>query len=155
MGHEIRHDGIRPAASHVKAVQDWPLPATKSQACLFLGLAYYYRDHIKDYARLSAPWTAVTGKMDKEAERTPLTITPQMVESFKALKGRLTTFPVLGFSHFRGAKAGKFILDTDFSIDQTAGILSQLQGGREVVIAYGSKKLEKCQKNYPLSLIHI
>ncbi len=30
-----------------------------------------------------------------------------------------------------------------------AGILSQMQDGRETVITYGSKKLNKSQRNYP------
>ena len=74
LGHEIRQDGIRPAESHVSAVQNWPLPQTKSQARAFLGLTNYYRDHILEYARIAAPWTSVIGKTDKEAERTPLTL---------------------------------------------------------------------------------
>ena len=39
-------------------------------------------------------------------------------------------------------------MDTDFSAKQILGILSQVQQGKEVVIAYGSKKLNKCQSNY-------
>ena len=37
----------------------------------------------------------------------------------------------------------------DFSNHQIAGILSQDQGGQEVVIAYGSKKLSKSQRRWP------
>ncbi len=72
-----------------------------------------------------------------------------MKRAFEILKEALTMAPVLGFPYFLGPKAGQFILDTDFCQTQTAGILSQLQRGREVVIAYGSKKLNKSQRNYP------
>ncbi len=44
--------------------------------------------------------------------------------------------------------AGQFILAMDFCQTQTAGILSQIQDGRETVIACGSKKLNKSQRNY-------
>ena len=56
---------------------------------------------------------------------------------------------MLGYPYFSGPKAGRFTLDTDFSSGQIAGILSQEQDGQEVVIAYGSKKLTKSQRNWP------
>ncbi len=92
----------------------------------------------------------MTGKeTDPEKEKGPLTVTPEMKKAFESLKEALTTAPVLGFPYFSGSKAGQFILDTDFCQSQTAGILSQMQKGKEVVIAYGSKKLNKSQRNYP------
>ncbi len=48
-----------------------------------------------------------------------------------------------------GASAGRFILDTYFCAQQIAGVLSQDQEGREVVISYGSKKLNKSQSRWP------
>ncbi len=65
------------------------------------------------------------------------------------LKRALTTAPILGFPYFKGPMAGQFILDTDFCQTQIAGILRQMQDGKETVIAYGSKKLNKSQRNYP------
>ena len=127
LGHELRHDGIRPAGNHVKAIKEWALPTTKSQARAFLGVAGYYRTHIKDYATIAKPWTDVIGKTDKAAERTPLSATDAMRRAFQVLKDRLVTFPVLLFPYFRGPMAGRFILDTD---TQIAGILSQKQGVR-------------------------
>ncbi len=91
----------------------------------------------------------MTGKeADPGKEKGPLTVTPEMRKAFESLKEALTTAPVLGFPYFSGPKAD-FILDTDFCQTQTASILSQLQKGKEVVIAYGSKKLNKSQRNYP------
>ncbi len=58
-------------------------------------------------------------------------------------KGALVSAPVLGFPYFKGPKAGQLILDTDFCQTQTEGILSQVQQGQEVIITYGSKKLNK------------
>ncbi len=110
----------------------------------------YYRQHTKDYAELARPWTDVTGKeADPEKEKGPQTVTPEMRKAFESLKEALTTAPVLRFPYFSGPNAGQFILDTDFCQTQTAGILSQLQKGKEIVIAYGSRKLNKSQRNYP------
>ena len=43
---------------------------------------------------------------------------------------------------------GLYILDTDASDTQVAGILSQIQGDRERVISYGSRSLNKAERNY-------
>jgi hypothetical protein len=149
LGHVLNAKGIRPTDSYIKAVSAWDLPKYKTDARAFLGVTGYYRQHIRDYAAIAAPWTDVIGKTDKPAERTPLKVTKEMEVSFQKLKDALTSAPVLGFPYFKGPQAGQFVLDTDFSKEQVAGVLSQVQGGREVVIAYGSKKLSKSQRNYP------
>ncbi len=150
LGHIVDQHGVRPVDSYVKAVRDWALPKYKTEARAFLGIVGYYRQHIKDFAELARPWTDVTRKeADPEKEKGPLTVTPEMRKAFDSLKEALTTVPILGFPYFSGPKAGQFILDTDFCQTQTAGILSQLQKGKEIVIAYGSKKLNKSQRNYP------
>ena len=149
LGHVLNKDGIRPTDSYIDSVKKWPLPKFKTDARAFLGVVNYYRSHIKDFAQIAKPWTDVTGSGDKELEKKPLAITNDMEMSFEVLKHRLTTAPVLGFPYFKGSKAGKFTLDTDYSRDQVSGILSQEQNGKEVVIAYGSKKLSKTQRNWP------
>ena len=44
--------------------------------------------------------------------------------------------------------AGEFILDVDVSDIGTGGILHQIQEGRERVIAYASRALNKAERNY-------
>ena len=152
LGHKLSEQGLQPTESYKAAVQRVPCPKTKSEARSFLGLVGYYRDSIPDFASLAKPWTSVSGKLQgpegKEAERTPLKVTPEMEASFQELKRRLCEAPVLGFAYFSGPKAGRFTLDTDFRKEQIAGILSQEQEGKEVVIAYGSHALNKAQSNY-------
>ncbi len=87
-------------------------PQTEARA--FLGVTGYYRQHIPDYAKIAQPWTDVIGKTDKDAEKRPLEVTEAMEASFETLKASLVSAPILGFPYFRGPKAGRFILDTDF-----------------------------------------
>ncbi len=150
LSHIVDRHRVRPVDSYVKAVRDWALLKYKTEARAFLGIVRYYRQHIKDYAELARPWTDITGKeANPDKEKRPIVVTAKMRKAFESLKEALTTAPVLGFPYFAGPKAGQFILDTDFCQTQTAGILSQVQRGREVLIAYRCKKLNKSQRNYP------
>ncbi len=149
LGHTINASGIRPMDSYKEAVAKWPLPRLKTEARAFLGLVGYYRDHIPNYAAIAKPWSEITGKTDAAEEKRAIQVTPYMKWAFEELKWRLTNAPVMGFPYFHGPKAGRFTLDTDFSKRQISGILSQEQDGKEVVLAYKSKALNKHQKNWP------
>ena len=131
------------------AVKKWKMPRFKTEARSFIGFVNYYRQHIPRFAVIAKPWTDVMAKGDKEEEKRPLVITKDMERSFRLMKHLLTTAPVLGFPYFHGPRAGMFTLDTDFCKDQIAAVLSQNQGGKEVVIQYGSKKLSGYQSNWP------
>ena len=148
LGHVLDEHGIRPPTNYIDAVKRWEIPRFKGEARAYLGVTGYYRMFIPDYAAIAKPWTDVIGKTDKDAEKTPLKVTSEMKHSFEQLKEKLTTAPILGFPYFSGEKAGKFTLDTDFSKEQTAGVLSQNQNGREVVLMYGSKKNSKAARNW-------
>jgi hypothetical protein len=67
-------------------------------------------------------------------------------ESFQVLKRNLTDSPILAYPS--PDPSDKFILDTDASNFGIGAVLSQVQGGTEKVIAYGSKGLSKSQRNY-------
>ena len=147
LGHIVNERGIRPPPEFTSSVRNWSLPENKQQIRSFLGMANYYRNHIKDFAEMTKPWNnALAGT--NSTKNSKIVITPEMEQSFHRLKKALISPPILGFPYFRGAKAGTFKLDTDFSKYQIAGILSQDQEGQEVVIAYGSKALNKAQQNY-------
>ena len=64
----------------------------------------------------------------------PFVWTDRQQSAFEALKAYLISAPILGFP----SEDGRFLLDTDASLYAVGGVLSQLQGDREVVIAYAS-----------------
>ena len=64
--------------------------------------------------------------------------------AFELLKQALWSAPILSFPR----EEGNFILDTDASARRHGGILHQVQDGEERVLAYGSKKLSRQQRNY-------
>jgi hypothetical protein len=91
-----------------------------------LGLAGYYRKHIKNYSKITAPLTDLT-----KGEGKSITWTPQCQEAFDTLKYALTHAPVLAYPIY----AEPFILTTDASKYATGAILSQIRNNKEVVIA--------------------
>ena len=62
LGHVVGNGQVRPEDNNVEAVQRWPVPTTKKQACAFLGLTGYYRKFIRHYATIAAPLTDLTRK---------------------------------------------------------------------------------------------
>ena len=61
------------------------------------------------------------------------------------LKEKLITAPIFAYPEVDGQK---FILDTNASSFAIGAVLSQVQDGRERVIAYASRTLEKPEQNY-------
>ncbi|CAC5382088.1 unnamed protein product [Mytilus coruscus] len=82
--------------------------------------------------------------------RQPLRRTPKNFEGEKEayLKDQLERGS-LNLLHQHGE--GQFILDTDASYIGIGSLLSQIQNGKEKVIAYGSKKLDKPQQRYSVT----
>jgi hypothetical protein len=55
LGHIISADGVRPDAAKIAAVRNWPRPKCLTEVRAFVGLAGYYRDHVKDFAAIARP----------------------------------------------------------------------------------------------------
>ena len=103
------------------------------------GFAGYYSKFIRNFAHIAAPLTDLT------KDGVKFTWSQKCEAAFQELKLCLTKAPVLAYPSERG----QFILDTDSSGFGIGGVLSQVQSdGTERVIAYGSKTLDKSQRNY-------
>ena len=95
LGHVISKDGVAMDADKVAAVAAGPQPQPRSARGLrgFLGLAGYYRKFIQGFGVIAAPLTRLLRRdafsWDEEAEA-----------AFQALKGALTTGPVLQMLNF-------------------------------------------------------
>ena len=148
LGHLVSEKGLETCPEYKKVVADWPLPKTRKAVRIFYGKVSYYRKFIRDFAQISRPLSDKL-KDDGVGDNKEFLITPEFKKSFEALKRALLTAPVLSHPDF-SKNAGQFILDTDFSLEkcQAGAVLSQIQGGREKVIAYGSIKLNDTQLGY-------
>ncbi|KAG1925231.1 thy-1 membrane glycoprotein [Pimephales promelas] len=138
LGHIVSEHGVATDPNKVSKVQAWPTPTSVQEVRRFIGLASYYRRFVKDFASIAEPLHNLTKKnahFQWHAEHQA---------AFDTLKHHLTTAPVLGYP----LDHGEMILDTDASDTGTGAVLSQMQGGTERVLAYGSRKLTKAEQNY-------
>ena len=127
----LQQEAREATGDKVAAVRDWPTPHNLSQLCSFLGLCSYYRRFIQGFADVAAPLHALQRK------QVPFHWTWEQEEAFNQLKQQLTSAPVLGMP----TDVSTFYLDCDASDVGLGSVLSQEEGGSEVVIAYASRAL--------------
>jgi hypothetical protein len=103
-------------------------------------MASYYRRHIKGFSEVVSALTDLLRKNVKfefgDAAR----------QAFAALRLALTGPPILAMP----IEGATWIADCDASNISIDCVISQLHDGVERVIAYGSKKLSRREKNCPI-----
>ena len=106
-----------------------------------MGLCSYYRQYISNFSHIAQPLTQLTKKTVK------FNWDQSCQAAFEILKEKLCSAHILACP-----KPGlKYILDTDASDVGIGAVLSQVQDGKERVIAYASKKLNAQQQRYSVT----
>ena len=105
---------------------------------LFWAWENYYRRFIRGYSEKVAPLVELT-KQD-----VPFRWDKQCQERFEQLKRELAGCDIVAHPQ----DDGQFILDTDAIGTMIGCVLSQVQDGKEKVIAYGSQTLSRTERNY-------
>jgi transposase InsO family protein len=138
LGHVVSAEGILPNKANIEKILSWSTPKTVTDVRAVLGLGSYYRRHIRDYSKKMLPLIELT-KKNKKFEWTP-----ECQAALDNLKAELTGPEIMAYPE----ESGLMILDTDASAYSIGAVLSQVQGGQERVIAYGSRTLNKAEINY-------
>lgn len=150
LGHVVSAAGVSTDPKKIATVADWVTPSTVSELRSFLGFASYYRRFVEGFAKLASPLHKVvadlTGKRNRRGQGVALrdAWTPQCEHSFRQLKEKLVSSPVLAYANFDLP----FILEVDASHDGLEAVLSQEQDGKVRPIAYASRSLHPAEKNY-------
>ena len=141
LGHVATQEGIKPNPQIVEAVSSWKQPVNVKEIQSLVGLCSYYRQYISNFSHIASPLTQLTKKNVK------FNWDQSCQAAFEILKEKLCSAPILAFP-----KPGlKYILDTDASDVGIGAVLSQVQEGKERVIAYASKKLNAQQQRYSVT----
>ena len=138
LGHIVSKDGVQPNVANVMKILEWPIPKNVTEVKQFLGLASYYRRMVKNFSLIAKPLNDLVKK------DSTLKWDDKCQNAFDELKTKLTSSNIMAFPQ----ESGQFILDTDASDFQIGSVLSQVQDGKEKVIAYASRTLNKSEKNY-------
>ena len=139
LGHVVTAEGVKPNPANIDKIIGWPKPKTPRQVKQLVAMGSYYRRYVKDFASLVRPMVEITKKGKQ------FIWTDACEKSFQLLKEALISSDVMGYPL---SDAGEFILDVDASDVGIGGILHQVQDGKEKVIAYASRALNKAECNY-------
>jgi hypothetical protein len=145
LGHICTPSGIRPDPKKVKAIQQYPVPKTVRDVTAFVGLAGYYRRHVRNFAEIARPLTNLTKKdVSFEWKR-------ENQRVFDRLKEVLRTEPLLIYSDF----SQPFIVACDASTRAIGAVLSQLRNGEERLIAYCSRQSNSAESKYSVTELEL
>ena len=139
LGHVVSGAGVKPNPTNIAKIVDWPKPKTAKQIRQFVAMGSYYRRYIKGFASMVRPMVELT----KKGKR--FVWDAACDEAFTKLKKSLVRADVMGYPLNEG---GDFILDVDASDVGIGSVLHQVQEGKEKVIAYASRALNRAETNY-------
>ena len=138
LGHIISSEGVCPSPDNVAKILQFAVPKDVSQVRALVGMGSYYRRHIQNFSGMMKPIIDLTKKGKK------FVWTEQCQAAFEKLKTALVSPEIMAYPK----DVGEYFLDCDSSDHAIGGVLSQIQEGKERVIAYGSKILNKAERNY-------
>ena len=138
LGHTLSTKGIHPLPLKMQAIQQMQPPATPKQTQSFLGLVGYYRNFIKNFAKIAKPLTLLTRQQVK------FDWTPSHHKAFLTLKEAIIQAPILCYPNPNKI----YIIYTDASDDACRGQLSQEHNCTEFPIAFLSHTLTEIQSKW-------
>ena len=139
VGHTIDKDGIHFAPDKLDSVLNFQKPVYHAQLRSFLGLANYFRDHVKHHSSLVFPLQRMLDSYDR---RSKLNWTPETDTAWENIKLAIHSCPKLFFLD----NTSPVHLYTDASDYGIGAYLCQLIDDKEVPIAFISKTLTQSQR---------
>ena len=138
LGHEVSAKGISPSREKVRAILDMADPQSAEDVRRVLGMLGFYRRFVPSFATIAHPLHQLTQKS------VTFRWSKEHAAALQQLKESLTQAPVLRLPDFNK----ELVVSCDSSATAIGGVISQLQDGAELPIAYASRTLSKAEKNY-------
>jgi hypothetical protein len=137
VGHIINENGLTFSPAKREQVLDFPLPKTQKQLKQFLGLANWFRDHVKNHSALVHPLQEMVSDYKKNK---PLQWTPELEQLFEEVKQTVGNCPML---FFMDDKLPVFLHTDASDYDIGAYLFQKGEDGVEKPIAFISKSLAR------------
>jgi hypothetical protein len=141
LGFVIDGDGYRPSMTKIEVIKELPQPSTVKEVKRFVGIASFFRKHIKGFSTIVEPLTLLTRKgvvfhWDKEQQ-----------QAFDELKKLLSSEPSLKFPDY----SKTFHIFTDASSTGQGGALMQYNEDSKSysAVSYCSRTLSKSERKWP------
>ena len=155
LGFRLTPQGILPGSDKLAAVRNATPPTNVHQIRQFLGLANFFRTHIRNFSLISSPLNLLTRK---DTVWRGGILPPAALRSFKELQSALCSEPVVNYP--RKHRPYALIVDAASGNDKNEGGLGAVlcqadEKGELHVIAYASRSLSKHEKNYTPFLIEM
>ena len=138
LGHVLNEEGLSFSEKKKNGIRDFELPTHGKGLKSFLGLANYFRDHIKNHSMIVHPLQEMIRDYDRNRK---LIWTPETRKSFEVIKEAITDCPTLYFMD----NVSPIYLHTDASDYGIGAYLFQLTDGVEKPTAFISKTLAREQ----------
>ena len=155
LGFRLTPQGILPGTDKLAAVANAAPPTNVHQVRQFLGLANFFRTHIRNFSLISSPLNVLTRKdtVWRGGE-----LPAAALQAFNELKSALCSEPVVNYP--RKDRPYALIVDAASGNDKSEGglgcVLCQADSkGQLHVIAYASRSLSKHEKNYTPFLLEM
>ena len=173
LGRKVTNGRIGVAAKHSKLFQNWKTPTDGHQIARLLGMANWYRPHIKHYATMVAPLEKLKSKhlspqkqngtawfQRNSRPKEPWEWLPEHDKAFKELLKTLGELPdVQAFDPLKRHR-----VFTDASTEGGGGVLEQLveapsdtpQGeGQWLPVSFWSRKWSSTETRYPMHCLEL
>ena len=145
VGHVIDEHGLTFSSAKLDKVETFRRPDSLKSLRSFLGLAGYFRDHIRDHATIVQPLQALLDGYDKRKASTARILwTEELTTAFENIKSAIIDCPKLHFL----IPGHSIHLQTDASDYGIGAYLFQLVDGIETPIAFLSKTLSKTERKW-------
>ena len=138
LGKVITKDGIKMSTDKIKTILDFPLPTVSKQLKSFLGIANYFRNHVRNHSMVVKPLHTLLTNYCKTKK---VTWTVDALNAFQQVKKEIAKAPTMHFV----TKTDPIYLHTDASDYGIGGYLFQLIDAKEVPVAFVSKSFSTVQ----------
>ena len=144
LGHIVLKNGVETNPKKIQVILDWPRPQTVYHVRSFLGFTNYYRKFLYLYSQIARPLNDLILGENAKKKSFPVKWGPEQQNAFDKLKGLCSQAPILAYADYKKL----FRVYTDASEIGLGVVISQVQDGKEPVIAYASCTLNKAERRY-------